>query len=235
MKITAVLLLHRRWRNFKTIMDSLLAEPLIQSVKVWFNPPDQETMAIFRELVLESYRDAPLDVMFFTRNLYTLGRFKAAMSAPTQIVGVQDDDVLVENWGELVDEFCRRNWRHVVCNLDGGHKRWSEGGRYEHETAAGPVWETLLGWGAVFQRRWCRDLHRYKLAMELDDYDELLMRKADRIFTMLRRRPHVEIERRVRHLAGAQDEHALYQQRRHWAMNQDAVEGIEGYMRRVYL
>jgi hypothetical protein len=65
----------------------------------------------------------------------------------------------------------------------------------------------------VFRREWVSVLLSY--VAFYGEADHVFMSKADRIFTMLLRQPHNEIEHKVQHLPGATDRDALYRQADH--------------------
>ena len=59
---------------------------------------------------------------------------------------------------------------------------------------------TLVGWGAVFRRDWLSVFDRY---VERYGVDDLLLREADRIFTLLLNRPHHSLPAKIRSGQGA--------------------------------
>ena len=217
--VSAVLLSYKRVHNLKVILDALWSTESIEEVILWNNAP--ETWPQIRELVVERYADRALHVMqdVSQRNLYTWGRFRGIMAASKPLIYTQDDDVMV--MPDKIEELVRkhRESERLVARLDAGHSKWAEvGGRYEHRYDGGRLacWEMLLGWGSVFPRWYVEYVAGLK-------FDDLLCRKADRLFTMMVNQEHEVVTDKIDHLEGAWDRRALYRMKDHWSLNADAA------------
>jgi hypothetical protein len=226
MKASCVLLTHQRHENVPRILDELL--PVFSEVLVWNNNKAGQDSLL--TTIVSGYRTSPVHMMADRdgRNLYTHGRYKAAMMAENEVVCTQDDDVLVsaDKWRRLFDAFESSQGR-LCCFLDKGHMRYCVTSRryahvYKYGAAERFAHEALVGWGAVFQRDLVRDV--------LSEYfsiwppDELSMRKMDRIFTVMLDSPHEYLECEVEHLPGAAGKDAVYRQPDHWEANDEAVK-----------
>lgn len=161
MRVCAVVLNWRRPWNIEPIVSRLQAEPLISEVLVWDNAgPTSE----LRHTATHVYGGA--------RNICTLARFKAAATTDADLIFTQDDDYLVNNVAELI-RLAQEKPDTIVAGLSPGHLKIEGNGQAAYLN---------LGWGSCFPRA---------AISVLDDWvraygeDELLERKADRIFTVL--------------------------------------------------
>jgi hypothetical protein len=227
MKASCVVLTYKRHHNLAKIVDQLLQTPRIAEVIIWNN--DATNTDKLTTWLLKQHRSDPIHLVSDSekRNLYTMGRFNAAKRAACGVVCTQDDDVLVtpDKWERLFEEFENHGRERLVCYLDEGHLRWGRTKykhRYQHGAATRTAYETLLGWGSVFQRDWAFDLMAEYFS--LCPFDDLSVRKADRIFTVMLDQEHVQLKDRIEHLEGATGAEALYRQQDHWQMNQDAIK-----------
>ena len=204
---TGVVLSWRRPRNIERIVHNMLDTKWIVRVVVWNNSQSPEAV---REL--KDVGSIPEVWLVNSRtNRGTMARYEAATMAETELVATCDDDVMVGDWDKLY-------WRHaatgrLACYLDPGHMRWA-GKHYAHRYNGGTAHETLVGWGAVLRREWVGVLGKYAARF---GEDQLLMDKADRIFTVLLDRPHENIRADVRHLDGATGREAVYRRDSHWS------------------
>jgi len=181
-RATAVLLSWRRRHNLPRIVESLNALPFCNEVIMWNNAPDEADLS-----GLTSCR-----VLSGDGNLYTYARFLAAARASYPWIITQDDDYLVNNWEQI---WAARMEDRVVAAVPEWHAP-SRG------TAWGDVQELLLGWGSVFR---LEHLSALDLYVSRYGFDEILHRKADRLFTMLLNRRHVTLPADVTDLWEAGD------------------------------
>lgn len=229
MKATCVVPTYQRHANIPRIIDSLLQTPEIAEVVIWNN--NYPANATLLSEIISRYRTDPVHMCVDAeqRNLFTYGRYKGAMQAQCGVICTQDDDVLVtpEKWRRLFDVYESLAERRLCCYLDAGHVRHMNNGKYEHAYTHGTdtckVWEMLVGWGAVFERDWVREIFNEYLAMQ--PFDELSLRKADRIFTVMLEAAHVVVQdERVEHLPGSHSADAVYRRPDHWQQNKAAVD-----------
>lgn len=165
MNVSAVLLNWKRPWNLPTIIASLGNVRAITEVVIWDNSG-----------TLNRHDFPGCTVHISRENIFTLGRFKAAKLAKNELIFTADDDYLVNNIPALI-EMQTANPEHIVAGLDEGHYR----------TEAGKKPFLQLGWGSVFRREWVSVLDEW---IRVYGEDELLRRKADRIFTILHRNHH---------------------------------------------
>lgn len=192
--VSACLLSWKRPDNVRQIVAGLRKEPLIDDIVVWNNNPDMR-------LDLDEFDD--VTVIDAERNEVTYGRFLAARHARHDVIYTQDDDCLVHNIAELAETF-RLDDSRIAHNLKLGHLAAGSDDRFE--TAEGVAQMALLGWGALFDRRWIKALD---LSIERHGRDELLRRKADRLFALLQHCRHRSIPAQVTDLRGASGKEAL--------------------------
>lgn len=169
--VTAVLLNWRRPYHLPRIVESLQAHAFIGEIVCFDNS------GILDDIPGVTVIRSPL-------NVCTLGRFLAAGHAQHRIIYTQDDDVIVRNVPALYERFLTHR-ESITAGLDDSH--------YRHE--ANKTAFIQMGWGSFFLRDWVSVLHLWRAR---HGEDELLRRKADRIFTTLHGRhdpQHADIER----------------------------------------
>lgn len=218
MSASAVILGHRRVGNLSKIVANLASHAFVTECRVWLNDPLPE---VAMEIVeLES--DLPqnwLQVTISPQNAYTYGRFVWAYQAKNDIILSCDDDVLVYQWREIYERHLETN--RLVTTLDRGHCEWAKS-RYAHPYDGGMLHETMLGWGSAWRRSWIDRAFRDYIAWY--GVDETLIRKADRLFTMLLEQKHETLVSNIQHLTGAGDPDCLSNQRDHWSANRLAYD-----------
>ncbi len=158
----AVILNWKRPWNLPEIIHSLQTYKFIKEIIVFDNSG---------KLELEGPTlNAPIVIQSQT-NVCTYGRFLAAQQASHDVIYTQDDDVVVHNVKALYERFMRHQ-KQITAGLSGGH--------YAIEAGKKPFLQ--LGWGAFFLKEWINSLDKY-----IREYgeDNVLHRKADRIFTAL--------------------------------------------------
>ncbi|MFA5759626.1 MAG: hypothetical protein WC942_09775 [Clostridia bacterium] len=131
-------------------------------------------------------------------NLFTYGRYWMCTYAKNDIVYVQDDDYLVYNIEELIALYDGVN---IIANLKEGFE-----GYY-------PYPETMVGWGALFNREWLSVFNKWRCHYG-EDY--LMYRGGDRIFTTLYGRAKT-IKAKVKEFPSATDKNiAIYKREDHY-------------------
>lgn len=205
MKVAAVLLSWRREHNLPLIVSRLQAEPLIDSVHVWNNAGCNSELKINGVRIYAS-----------TRNICTLGRYKCAAMTDADLCYVQDDDYLVENIPELI-RLAQEKPDTIVAGLSPGHLKVEGNGQAAYMN---------LGWGAVFRREWISVLDEW---VRVYGEDDLLERKADRVFTVLHGK-HLAIPAKVTRLVDPsgrfsdESKDALYRRPDHRILTNQAVQ-----------
>ena len=207
--VSACLLSWKRPDNVRQIVARLRQESLIDDIVVWNNNPHSR-------LDLHDFDD--VTVIDAERNEVTYGRFLAAGQARHDVIYTQDDDCLVHNLSELAETF-RLDDTRIAHNLKLGHLATTADDRFE--VAGGVAQMSLLGWGALFNRRW---IDAFKTSIERHGRDELLRRKADRLFSLLQHRRHRAIPAQVTDLPGASGDEALSVMGDHVELTRRAIE-----------
>lgn len=203
--VSAVVLSYRRPNNVVRIVAGLLTVPCVKDILVFHNGPHPAPALI---------EDGRVRLVRSPENQYVYGRFVAMRSCRHHIVVTVDDDYLVRSWLTLIEAFARRPDR-VTAGLTRGHYNANRNNVW------GACHEVLLGFGSVLDRRWVEPT----LAKYTDKfgYDEILHRKADRLFTMLLDRHHQVLRADVEELPGARDmETALYHRKDHYPLTKEA-------------
>lgn len=229
MNATCVIPSYQRRQNLPQIIDSLLDTPEISEVMIWNNDLSA-TMELTR-MIVDRYREEPVHLAEDKdkRNLFTFGRFRAAMASQNRIVCTQDDDVLVhpDKWKKLFELFHSHNQERACVLMDKGHIGYGiKGRKYQHFYKYGEkrcvCWETLFGWGSVFLADWVREIFAEYFACQPSD--ELSYRKADRVFAVMLETEHVVVRDEIHHLSGATSAKALYRGPNHWSWNKEAIK-----------
>jgi len=200
---SACLVSWKRPDNIRLIVDRLRSEPLIDDIVVWNNNPDQP---------LEI--DAPdVTVINSPRNVVTYARFLATRHARHDLIYTQDDDCLVHNLDQLHDTW-QLDPERIAHGLKLGHLMQHSADRH----GTGEV--ALVGWGAFFHRGLTRALDAYRQAY---GEDELLHRKADRLFSLLQWRRHRAVIADVTDLPGASGPESLSVRHDHLTLSHEAI------------
>ena len=201
--VSACLLSWKRPDNIAQIVTDLRHNPFIDDILIWNNNPE-----IHLEIEMEG-----VHVIQSDKNLVTYGRFLCAQRAKHSIIYTQDDDCIVHNIPELYESFLASP-DQIAHGLKHPHL-------FENaNNCFGKAQMALVGWGAFFQKEWVNKLETYKAAF---GEDELLIRKADRIFSLLLNRRHHSQLANVTDLEGASGVEALSVLDDHLEMSDRAV------------
>jgi len=186
-KCSAVVLSYNRVGNLRRIVANLRAQPFVDDVVVCHQgePLPSGLAAELGGAVLRG-------TVLCRRNELRLGRFKAMDECRHDAVLVQDDDVLPHRLADVWAAWTQDDLR-IAALLPSGH--WRTDDRRHWSVCH----EVLLGWGAVLDRRWRAVLREWTDRWGEDD---LLRRKADRVFSMLLRREHTIIKADCERLPG---------------------------------
>lgn len=130
-------------------------------------------------------------------NLIVYARFFAALDAKNETIYVQDDDCIVESIESLY-------------NVYDGTKLVNGMKRERMEFYRGR--DSLVGWGAFFERSWIDCLEEY---IQIYGKDAVLYREADRIFTSLLRVGRSTVEASIKDFPSAMAPFALSMQGNH--------------------
>ena len=153
-----MLLNWRRPYNLAPIVKSLAKHEFIGEIIIWDNSG----------MLAET---PPARIIRSPQNIGVLGRFWAARDALYGTIYTQDDDYTVSGIPALYERFGTHRGR-ITAGLSGGH--------FKAEANRRPWLQ--LGWGSFFLREWVSVLDQWILKYGEDD---LLQRKADRIFSIL--------------------------------------------------
>ena len=195
----------------RRIVEQLRDNPLIDDIVIWNNDPAQQL----------SFEDPRVTVIDSERNRVTYGRFLAAQHAKHAIIYTQDDDCLVHNIADLHESF-RFDPTCIAHGLKLGHLASNAENYFETAQMA------LVGWGAFFHRDALAAFEPYRGAW---GEDELLDRKADRLFSLLMNCRHRSQLAEVTDLAGASGEEALSVRSDHFELTHEAIGRALGLIR----
>lgn len=202
-KVSACLVSWRRPENVRRIIERLRSEPLIDDIVVWNNDPTTKL----------DIDDENVTVVQSDGNMVTYGRYLCARHAKHDVIYTQDDDCLVHNMGELFETF-ELNPTCIAHNLKLGHLMRNMENIFDQAQVA------LVGWGAFFKREWCNVFENYVTSF---GEDELLHRKADRIFSLLLNRRHRSLPAAVEDLPGASGTESLSVKDDHLELTRQAI------------
>lgn len=196
-----------------------MAQPFISDVFVWHQGD--------RPITLADCSKMPGHRVWLTnspRNLYTYGRFMASRHCTRNLIITCDDDVAVHNWREIYDTFHRDPEVITAALRYPGHYNADANNRWGESCH-----EVLLGFGSMFNRSWITDA--FDAYLERYGHDEVLLRKADRLFGMLLNRRHQVIKADFEELPGATDPAvALYHRPDHYKLTRVARQRALGIL-----
>ena len=202
--VSACLLSWKRRENLPSIVASLRDHGFIDEILVWNNDTSVSLMI----------DDPKVRVINSDRNMICFGRYLCAAQAKNSIIYVQDDDAINCDIPGLYLLFCTDPDR-LAHALTSSH--------YEsrHRCIYGGVHNALVGWGAFFRREWLSVFDQLPAAA-LEE--QLFLREADKIFTMLLERRHNTIAGAIALLPGhSSTRTALWQEPLHPLLCSQAV------------
>ena len=187
--VSACLVAWKRHQNTKRIVQELQSIEVIDDIIVWNNNTNTS-------LTIDHPK---VTVVNSDRNMMTYGRFLATRYAKHDVIYTQDDDCLVHNIRDLYRSFVK-NAECITHSLKPPHMHRTE------ERIFGQAQMALVGWGAFFKKQFVGVVDRY---IDVYGEDELLLREADRIFSILLSRPHRAVPAQVTDLPGHSGAEAL--------------------------
>jgi hypothetical protein len=210
MMFSAVIPSYRRVTTLKVLADNLRQHSFVDDIVIFHN--DVANPIAARQLGMDV---RGVLIVNSIENWYTYGRFYAAKQfAMNDAILTCDDDNLVHNWPSIADAYELGECKYVVSAMPPGHVKYQD--RQRH----GASHEVLLGWGAAFDRRWIDSA----FDQYIDEYgrDHIMLRKADRLFTMLRNRPHTVMRANFTQLYDTDRAVDLWQQSDHVKLTREA-------------
>lgn len=201
--ISGVILTYRRRENLARAVPPLAA--VVDDLIVWNNAIDCPVQ--FEDLGLPERDRDRMQIVDSDRNLVTWARYAASSKCRHDLIATQDDDLVVRNWPAILKSAAKHpeSLTAAMPWLRVRNRRRNQWGTAE---------ETLLGWGAVFDRRWVdRTFSPY--FERYGPTDELLDSKADRLFTILLNRHHNLLSAEFDELPGSRTGDALWRQPDH--------------------
>lgn len=194
---SAVVLSWRRKFNLPRIIDNLLNQGFIRDIVVWHNchenPLSNEDLGAAR-------LDARVKVINATTNCYTLGRFHAIAHCKCEHIAVCDDDQYHRHW-EALWELYASDPMKIHATLEPEHFKERDSHRF------GPMHDMQIGFGSIFHKNSVDVFTEY---LDCYPFDYLFRRKADRIFAMLQRNPHVPNDLPVSPMKGSDGRMSLH-------------------------
>lgn len=180
----------------QTIVDQLRSLPFIDDIVIWNNDPDEALHVEGDDIFIIN---SPV-------NYKTYGRFLCTYHARHPIIYTQDDDLLNKNIPELYRQFVRDPER-IAHGLSERHYKNRD--RFRHESAQ----VAYVGFGGLFNREWLSVFDTY-----IDCYgiDDLFLREADRIFSLLLHREHNVLPVEADLLPGTSGAQAMWVDPNHW-------------------
>ena len=212
--VSACLLSYARPANMTRIVWRLRQIPWIDDIVIWDNSG--------RITKCFDPKEDCLTVVGSGRNVGVYGRYLATVHARHLRIYTQDDDCLVHNVEQLLDTLLSNPLR-IAHGLRPSHyadPSTHRGQGDRDENYYGHMHDALLGWGAMYLRPWVDVLNAY---IKVHGEDEILRRKADKIFTMLQRRRHNTLLAKTTDLPGAREPEALYRRSDHQSLTATAV------------
>lgn len=138
-------------------------------------------------------------------NRIIYGRYETALKAANEDIYVQDDDCIVNNIRQMHKLYDGT----LFINSIKANRMSDYNGQ-----------ESLVGWGAFFNKNWITVLNKY---IEIYGEDSLLLREADRIFTYLLEVPRLTVAANVTDFPCANDKSSLGYQKEHQESRQEAL------------
>jgi hypothetical protein len=183
-RVSACLLSWKRPQNLPVIIATLRETNFINEILIWNNNP---------ELRLEV--DDPITrVIESEDNAMCYGRFLCAAEARNRIIYVQDDDAVNHDIEGLYGEFLADPAR-ITHALIPSHSYYRRAERQMY----GSAHNALLGWGAFFRREWISVFNELPPSTF---EDSLILREADKVFSLLQDREHNTVAGQISQLEG---------------------------------
>lgn len=176
----------------------------VTAVLIKYNRP-KELEKIIEHIEAYDFIDEILIHDNTKENLMCYGRYVTAKKAKNNTIYVQDDDCIID-----IDKLYKVYDDTKLVN----------GMKPSHLSAYGGK-DSMMGWGALFEKKWISVFDSY-----IDKYgvDDVLIRESDRIFTSLL--PRHTVVMNVKDFPSATSDEALYKQPDHWIYKQIALERI---------
>ncbi|MDD3487658.1 MAG: hypothetical protein PHF35_04790 [Candidatus Moranbacteria bacterium] len=143
-------------------------------------------------------------------DLVCYGRYEAALRAKNETIYVQDDDCIVSGIKDVYGRF--QGQITYGC---------TEGYLKDKNRHFGDMELALVGWGCFFPKKAVGVLNQY---VKKYGKDKVFLREADRIFTLLQRKPHLAVPTAIEHLSGFDDETAMSSQEEHLESKKLAIK-----------
>jgi len=160
---------------------------------------------------LETHDDIIDEIIIWdnsVNNLGTQAKFMAARQAKNDIIYTQDDDCIVNNIRELYDLY---DGTQIINAVD---------------PRTNTRLDTLIGWGAIYDKSWINVLDEY---IKLYGRDKYIIRDAERIFTAGVGKWH-SIKQKITEFPSAHDPNiALYLQPEHKQMREEAQGRLKNF------
>jgi hypothetical protein len=209
-RFSFVMLSFGRVENLSAILSNVLDQPFVDDAVV----VHQGAAAIGQD-ALGLPADKLVRVQLLNEgNWHTYRRFTATRRCRHDSILTCDDDNLVHDWPKVVATFAQ-NPEVIAAGLSCGHLN------YDKKLHWGTMHEVLLGFGSAFDRRWISEAFAPYIAKY--GCDEVLHRKADRLFSMLLNRQHQVFLASYQELPGATDRTiALYRKDDHCRLTDEA-------------
>lgn len=132
-------------------------------------------------------------------DLKVLGRYYGASSASRDVIAVQDDDAIIEDWSAILEAY---EPGVVTCNMGAAHTAY-----YASMNMA------LVGFGALFDKSLI--IPTFDRYLEQFPRDDLFLRECDRVFTALNRIKIVNVP--YRNLPHEETTERMWREDRHGA------------------
>lgn len=202
--ISACILTCHRHDNIKFILNSLLRSGMIDDITIWNNNCDHRL----------SIDHPQITVINSSFNYMRYGRFLGAAQAKHDRVYVQDDDCICYNIRPLVTESALTD-----SAILSGVKKTHRG--VIHDNGEGHSDMSMLGWGAIIPKTALSYLNTY---VDYFGVDDICLREADRLVTILARGSTEERTSIIGDLPGAEDGTALSTMESHAGYRNVAIE-----------
>lgn len=200
-EVTLVIPTYRRRENLVALVRHAASTRMFGEIVVWNNDHEEEFKPHEK-----AWQFGKAHAVNSPWNVGPYGRFIAARKAAFDTICTQDDDYIVNNWPVLLDHYRAIGSNELVANVFYERRNGKVAETAQIKCSRG--YDIMLGWGSVFDRRWIDAA--FKPYLDAHGCDPLFVRKADRIFSIMLAREHVEAQADVTPLAGANEPPALH-------------------------